>query len=78
MLFTENPLSINNSIKWFKFLIIYKFIVFAELRCVVQQFFPGRQDIARLALSSFVIMRFFAAAILNPRLFALKRESPVN
>jgi hypothetical protein len=52
--------------------------VFGELRAVVGHFFPGRPEIVRLALSSFVIMRFFAAAILNPRLFALKREAPVS
>lgn len=51
--------------------------VFVELRDVVQKRFPGRDDVARLALSSFLIMRFFAAAILNPKLFLLKREAPV-
>ncbi|KAI1718890.1 GTPase-activator protein for ras-like GTPase domain-containing protein [Ditylenchus destructor] len=50
--------------------------VFAELREVVQKYFPGRDDVARLALSSFLIMRFFAAAILNPKLFSLKRDTP--
>jgi len=50
--------------------------LFAELRSVVEHFFPGREDVARLALSSFLIMRFFAAAILNPKLFALKLETP--
>jgi hypothetical protein len=52
--------------------------LFAELRNVVEQYFPGREDVARLALSSFLIMRFFAAAILNPKLFALKLETPVR
>ncbi|CAD5234963.1 unnamed protein product [Bursaphelenchus xylophilus] len=50
--------------------------VFSELRTVVGEFFPGREDIGRLALSSFLIMRFFAAAILNPKLYGLKREAP--
>lgn len=52
--------------------------VFADLRAVVADFFPGREDIGRLALSSFLILRFFAAAILNPKLFGLKREAPVS
>uniref|UniRef100_A0A915CST9 Uncharacterized protein n=1 Tax=Ditylenchus dipsaci TaxID=166011 RepID=A0A915CST9_9BILA len=50
--------------------------VFLELREVVHTYFPDRDDVARLALSSFLIMRFFAAAILNPKLFALKRDTP--
>lgn len=52
--------------------------VFAELRSVVAHFFPQREDIERLAVSSFLIMRFFSAAILNPKIFALKREAPVS
>uniref|UniRef100_A0A915LKK2 Ras-GAP domain-containing protein n=1 Tax=Meloidogyne javanica TaxID=6303 RepID=A0A915LKK2_MELJA len=50
--------------------------LFAELRDVVEQFFPGRDDVGRLALSSFLILRFFAAAILNPKLFSLKMATP--
>jgi Ras GTPase-activating protein 3 len=50
--------------------------LFAELRDVVEQFFPGREDVGRLALSSFLILRFFAAAILNPKLFGLKMATP--
>uniref|UniRef100_A0A914IEN6 Ras GTPase-activating protein n=1 Tax=Globodera rostochiensis TaxID=31243 RepID=A0A914IEN6_GLORO len=50
--------------------------LFAELRSVVEEVYPNRQDVARLAVSSFLIMRFFAAAILNPKLFALKLETP--
>ncbi|CAD5227688.1 unnamed protein product [Bursaphelenchus okinawaensis] len=50
--------------------------VFSELRSVVSEFFPGREDIGRLALSSFLIMRFFAAAILNPKLYGLRKEAP--
>lgn len=52
--------------------------VFAELRSVVARFFPQREDIERLAVSSFLIMRFFSAAILNPKVFGLKREAPVS
>ncbi|KAI6191152.1 PH domain protein [Aphelenchoides bicaudatus] len=50
--------------------------VFAELRSVVSNFFPQREDIERLAVSSFLIMRFFSAAILNPKIFGLRREAP--
>ncbi|KAL3092056.1 hypothetical protein niasHT_022989 [Heterodera trifolii] len=50
--------------------------LFSELRGVVEQIYPNRQDVARLAVSSFLIMRFFAAAILNPKLFSLKLETP--
>uniref|UniRef100_F1KVG0 Ras GTPase-activating protein gap-1 n=1 Tax=Ascaris suum TaxID=6253 RepID=F1KVG0_ASCSU len=50
--------------------------MFADLRDVVAMHFPGREDVQRLALSSFIVMRFFAAAIMNPRLFGLKREQP--
>ncbi|KAK0404920.1 hypothetical protein QR680_017700 [Steinernema hermaphroditum] len=50
--------------------------IFSDLREVVGEFFPHRSDIQRLALSSFIIMRFFAAAILNPKLFGLRREQP--
>uniref|UniRef100_A0A0M3KKB8 Ras GTPase-activating protein gap-1 (inferred by orthology to a C. elegans protein) n=1 Tax=Anisakis simplex TaxID=6269 RepID=A0A0M3KKB8_ANISI len=52
--------------------------MFADLRDVVSIHFPGRDDVQRLALSSFIIMRFFAAAIMNPKLFGLKREQPVR
>ncbi|VDM23572.1 unnamed protein product [Toxocara canis] len=50
--------------------------MFADLRDVVAMHFPGREDVQRLALSSFIVMRFFAAAIMNPKLFGLKREQP--
>lgn len=52
--------------------------VFAELRDVVAHFYPQRIEVGRLALSSFLIMRFFAPAILNPKLFGLKRDAPVS
>ncbi|TKR58313.1 hypothetical protein L596_029773 [Steinernema carpocapsae] len=50
--------------------------IFSDLREVVAEFYPQRTDIQHLALSSFIIMRFFAAAILNPKLFGLRREQP--
>ncbi|CAI4225946.1 unnamed protein product [Auanema sp. JU1783] len=49
--------------------------ILADLRNVVAEKI-GRIDVERLALSSFIIMRFFAAAILNPKHFGLKRDSP--
>ena len=36
----------------------------------------NRIDVQRLVLSSFIIMRFFAAAIHSPKIFALRHESP--
>ncbi|MFH4976605.1 hypothetical protein AB6A40_003314 [Gnathostoma spinigerum] len=48
--------------------------MFAEVRRTVSDYYPGREDIQRLAVSSFVIMRFFAAALVSPKLFGLKRE----
>uniref|UniRef100_A0A914E5R6 Ras GTPase-activating protein n=1 Tax=Acrobeloides nanus TaxID=290746 RepID=A0A914E5R6_9BILA len=50
--------------------------IFADLRDVVSQFYPRRIEVSRLALSSFLIMRFFAPAILNPKLFDRKRAPP--
>ncbi|EGT30260.1 CBN-GAP-1 protein [Caenorhabditis brenneri] len=35
-----------------------------------------RPGVQRLAVSSFVIMRFFAAAILNPRAFEIRKDQP--
>lgn len=52
--------------------------MFFDLREVVLVHYPGREDVQRLALSSFIVMRFFAAAIMNPKLFGIKREQPVS
>jgi hypothetical protein len=46
------------------------------LREVVNEKYPNNPDISRLAVSSFIIMRFFAAAILNPTQYGLKRKAP--
>uniref|UniRef100_A0A914YG48 Uncharacterized protein n=1 Tax=Panagrolaimus superbus TaxID=310955 RepID=A0A914YG48_9BILA len=46
------------------------------LREVVNEKYPNKPDISRLAVSSFIIMRFFAAAILNPTQYGLKRKAP--
>ncbi|KAI6205966.1 hypothetical protein M3Y94_00851800 [Aphelenchoides besseyi] len=50
--------------------------VFHELRSVVDQFYPHRDNMGRLAVSSFLIMRFFSAAIMSPKSYGLKREAP--
>ncbi|OZC10228.1 PH domain protein [Onchocerca flexuosa] len=50
--------------------------MFSDLRELAAQHFPGREDIQRLILSSFIIMRFFAAALMNPKSFGLKRDQP--
>lgn len=52
--------------------------MFSDLRELAAQHFPGREDIQRLVLSSFIIMRFFAAALMNPKSFGLKRDQPVR
>lgn len=52
--------------------------MFSDLRELAAQHFPGREDIQRLVLSSFIIMRFFAAALMNPKSFGLKRDQPVS
>ncbi|MCP9262942.1 Ras GTPase-activating protein gap-1 [Dirofilaria immitis] len=50
--------------------------MFSDLRELATLHFPGREDIQRLVLSSFIIMRFFAAALMNPKSFGLKRDQP--
>jgi hypothetical protein len=50
--------------------------VFNVLREVVNDGYPTKPEVGRLAVSSFIIMRFFAAAILNPTQYALKRKAP--
>lgn len=52
--------------------------MFSDLRELAARHFPGRDDVQRLVLSSFIIMRFFAAAIMNPKSFGLKRDQPVR
>lgn len=52
--------------------------MFSDLREIAATFFPGRDDVQRLVLSSFIMMRFFAAAIMNPKSFGLKRDQPVK
>ncbi|KAK6759302.1 hypothetical protein RB195_021103 [Necator americanus] len=49
--------------------------VLSDLRMVVREK-TGRVDVELLALSSFLIMRFFAAAVLSPKSFGIKHEQP--
>ncbi|KHJ78183.1 GTPase-activator protein, partial [Oesophagostomum dentatum] len=49
--------------------------VLSDLRMVVREK-TGRADVELLALSSFLIMRFFAAAVLSPKSFGIKHEQP--
>uniref|UniRef100_A0A0K0D609 Ras-GAP domain-containing protein n=1 Tax=Angiostrongylus cantonensis TaxID=6313 RepID=A0A0K0D609_ANGCA len=51
--------------------------VLSDLRMVVREK-TGRPDVELLALSSFLIMRFFAAAVLSPKTFGIKHEQPVR
>ncbi|CAI2356747.1 unnamed protein product [Caenorhabditis sp. 36 PRJEB53466] len=46
-----------------------------DLRTVVGDH-SSRPGVQRLAVSSFVIMRFFAAAILNPKAFEIRKDQP--
>ncbi|EJD75727.1 CBR-GAP-1 protein [Loa loa] len=50
--------------------------MFSDLRELAAKHFHGREDVQRLVLSSFIIMRFFAAALMNPKSFGLKRDQP--
>jgi len=50
--------------------------IFAVLRSAVNEFYPDKVEISRLAVSSFLIMRFFSAAILNPTQYGLKKRAP--
>ncbi|KAI6243658.1 hypothetical protein M3Y99_00028100 [Aphelenchoides fujianensis] len=50
--------------------------VFHELRSVVDHSFAHRGNMGRLAVSSFLIMRFFSAAIMAPKSYGLKKEAP--
>ena len=43
---------------------------------VIMIYLPVRPGVQRLAVSSFVIMRFFAAAILNPKAFEIRKDQP--
>ncbi|VDM52786.1 unnamed protein product [Angiostrongylus costaricensis] len=53
--------------------------IYKERRCCEvdpSRTHQGRPDVELLALSSFLIMRFFAAAVLSPKTFGIKHEQP--
>lgn len=45
--------------------------VFSVLKELAMKFFPENKDVCYYVISGFVFLRFFAPAILNPRLFEL-------
>ncbi|KAI5714199.1 hypothetical protein M8J76_012741 [Diaphorina citri] len=48
--------------------------LFHELRCAAARGFPGNNDVQYSVVSGFVFLRFFAPAILGPRLFGLTTQ----
>uniref|UniRef100_A0A0N4ZSV9 Ras-GAP domain-containing protein n=1 Tax=Parastrongyloides trichosuri TaxID=131310 RepID=A0A0N4ZSV9_PARTI len=50
--------------------------IFNDLKGMVLHFYPNRIDVQRLAISSFLVMRFFATAVLNPRQYSLINDQP--
>uniref|UniRef100_A0A0K0EHZ2 Ras-GAP domain-containing protein n=1 Tax=Strongyloides stercoralis TaxID=6248 RepID=A0A0K0EHZ2_STRER len=50
--------------------------IFNDLKEMVLQYYPNRIDVQRLAISSFLVMRFFATAVLNPRQYSLINDQP--
>ncbi|KAB7493725.1 Ras GTPase-activating protein 3 [Armadillidium nasatum] len=48
--------------------------IFSELRELANTYFPSKQEVRYSVISSFVFLRFFAPAILGPRLFDLTTE----
>ncbi|KAL5005371.1 hypothetical protein ScPMuIL_018827 [Solemya velum] len=49
--------------------------VFHTLKQVAQQFFPGNNEVRYQVVSGFIFLRFFAAAILGPKLFDLRSDT---
>jgi RAS protein activator-like 1 len=49
---------------------------FSILYTRVKERFPDNADLPYLAVSSFIFLRFFAAALLSPKLFGLRRDHP--
>ncbi|CDW55477.1 ras gtpase activating protein gap; gtpase activat or protein for ras gtpase [Trichuris trichiura] len=50
--------------------------IFKVIRDVTAKYYPNRVDVQWLVLSSFLVMRFFAAALLNPKSFGLRQDLP--
>uniref|UniRef100_A0A0K0FKS5 Ras GTPase-activating protein gap-1 (inferred by orthology to a C. elegans protein) n=1 Tax=Strongyloides venezuelensis TaxID=75913 RepID=A0A0K0FKS5_STRVS len=50
--------------------------IFNDLKEMILHYYPDRIDVQRLAISSFLVMRFFATAVLNPRQYSLINDQP--
>ena len=48
--------------------------VFAVLKDLSNHYFPGQKEISYSVISGFIFLRFFAPAILNPKLFEITDE----
>jgi Ras GTPase-activating protein 3 len=48
--------------------------VFAVLKDLSNHYFPGQREISYSVISGFIFLRFFAPAILNPKLFEITDE----
>lgn len=53
-------------------------LAFANIRNAVKVQFPGQELVGYTAVSSFVFLRFFAAAILSPWMFNLAKVQPTD
>jgi Ras GTPase-activating protein 3 len=52
---------------------------FALLKELAVKNFPlHKEEIGYISISGFIFLRFFAPAILNPKLFGLRPENPVR
>lgn len=49
--------------------------VFAVLKDLSNHYFPGQKEISYSVISGFIFLRFFAPAILNPKLFEITDET---
>lgn len=49
--------------------------VFAVLKEVSMRYFPGQKEISYSVISGFIFLRFFAPAILNPKLFDITHDN---
>ena len=52
--------------------------VFGVLRELSAVYFPGQREICYSIISGFIFLRFFAPAILNPRLFEITDQQMVR
>ena len=52
--------------------------IFGVLRELSAVYFPGQREICYSIISGFIFLRFFAPAILNPRLFEITDQQMVR